>query len=92
MTEIYHMHAHSSERTNKNTVIFKKSTYDSSSKEPNIATPQGGIGGCVILVRISIAVTKHKNQRHLQEERFYFFLELSGHTSALREARTELKA
>ena len=39
--------------------------------------------GCV-LVRVSIAMLKHKDQREVAEEIVYFNLQLSGHSPSLR--------
>jgi hypothetical protein len=43
----------------------------------------------VVLLRTSIAVIKHNDQKELWKERLYFGLLLSGHTPQLREIGAE---
>lgn len=44
-----------------------------------------------VLVRVSVAVIKYYNQKHLEEERVYFHLQLH-HSPLLKGVRAELKA
>jgi hypothetical protein len=40
-----------------------------------------------VLVRISVVVMKHQNQKLLEELRVYFILQLSGYIPLLRKIR-----